>query len=85
MSRPKLAILLATAGIGLAVYALSRAPVRRSYGSPTNASDAVNGVELSPDATPDELLDAAVQYTFPASDPIAVETAYRLAAGRKSL
>jgi hypothetical protein len=28
------------------------------------------------DASADELLDVAVQYTFPASDPIAVEHAY---------
>jgi hypothetical protein len=29
------------------------------------------------DASADEVLDVAVQYTFPASDPIAVEKAYQ--------
>jgi hypothetical protein len=77
MSRRGLSTLLAAAGVGLAVYALSRKAVRRSYGSQTNASDAVDDVALDPDATPDELLDAGVQYTFPASDPVAVESAWR--------
>lgn len=44
--------------------------------------DAVEPPEIGPDATPDEVLDAAIQYTFPASDPIAIETAYRMAARR---
>ena len=39
---------------------------------------------IEPDATPDEILDVAVEYTFPASDPIAVETAYRRAARRSA-
>jgi hypothetical protein len=48
-------------------------------GSTTNASDAVDDIELRPGASHDELVDAGVQETFPASDPVSVnpsETAY---------
>ena len=45
-------------------------------GSPTNASDAVDDIELEPGGTEEEVLDAGVQHTFPASDPIAVQEAY---------
>ena len=48
---------------------------RRGYGSLTSASDAVDDIELNSDPSPDELLDAAVKGTFPASDPIAVHRA----------
>ena len=40
-------------------------------GSQTNASDAVDDVEVRPDPTADEVLDAGVAGTFPASDPVA--------------
>ena len=40
-------------------------------GSPTNASDAVDDVEVRPDPTVDEVVDAGVAATFPASDPVA--------------
>ncbi len=40
-------------------------------GSQTNASDAVDDVEVRPDPTVDELVDAGVAGTFPASDPVA--------------
>lgn len=46
------------------------------YGSQTNASDAVDDIELPPHPSADELLDAGVQETFPASDPIAMQEAY---------
>jgi hypothetical protein len=49
---------------------------RRSYGSPTNASDAVDAPRIERDDSPETLLDVAIEYTFPASDPIAVENAY---------
>jgi hypothetical protein len=49
---------------------------RRGYGSPTNASDAVDAPAIAHDDSAEALLDVAVQYTFPASDPIAVENAY---------
>jgi hypothetical protein len=67
---------LLLAAAGAAAYALSR-PRRRGYGSNTNASDAVDAPVLGPDATDEDVLDVGVQYTFPASDPVAVETAYR--------
>lgn len=84
MSMPRFAILLLACAIGLAVYRRSRAPVRKSYGSQTNASDAVDSPELSPDATPEEVLDAGVEFTFPASDPVSVENAYRFATRRQN-
>jgi hypothetical protein len=51
----------------------------RPTGSTTNASDAVDDIELGPNASHDETVDAGVQETFPASDPVSVnpsETAY---------
>ena len=36
----------------------------------------VDAAELPPQPDPDELLDAAIAYTFPASDPIAVDSAF---------
>jgi hypothetical protein len=53
---------------------------RKRSGSTTNASEAVDDIELGPGATHDETLDAGVKATFPASDPVSVsapaETAY---------
>lgn len=46
-------------------------------GSPTNASDAVDSVEIPADAGPEEVLDAGVEQTFPASDPVSIDSAYR--------
>jgi hypothetical protein len=51
----------------------------RRTGSTTNASDAVDDIDLKPGASHDEVVDAGVQETFPASDPVSVkpsETAY---------
>jgi hypothetical protein len=49
-------------------------------GSTTNASDAVDDIELPPNPTADEKLDEGVEETFPASDPVSIakpsETAY---------
>ena len=42
-------------------------------GSTTNASDAVDDIDLAPNPSQDEMLDAGVQETFPASDPVAVD------------
>jgi hypothetical protein len=61
--------LLALIAAGAAYY-LYRNRQPRAAGSTTNASDAVDDVQLSPRASPDEHLDAAVMETFPASDPI---------------
>jgi hypothetical protein len=52
---------------------------RKHTGSTTNASEAVDDIELKPGATHEEVVDAGVQETFPASDPVSVkpsETAY---------
>ena len=51
-------------------------------GSPTNASDAVDDIELKPNPTPDEVIDAGAQESFPASDPLAVESAVETAHDR---
>ena len=56
---------------------------RKPVGSLTSASDAVDSAELPPDPDPEEVLDAAVAYTFPASDPIAVDSAFRHALCRQ--
>jgi hypothetical protein len=52
-------------------------------GSTTNASDAVDDIELPPDASPCEVVDAGVEETFPASDPVAVQDAYETANERE--
>lgn len=69
--------------IGLAAaagyYFYNRYRKSRGIGSQTNASDAVDDIELGANPSPEERLDAGVQETFPASDPVAVEageTAY---------
>ena len=48
-----------------------------------HTKDVVDSVELPPDPDPEEVLDAAVAYTFPASDPIAVDSAFRHALCRQ--
>jgi hypothetical protein len=62
-------LLLALIAAGAAYY-LYRSRHPQINGSTTNASDAVDDVQLSPRASADEHLDAAVMETFPASDPI---------------
>jgi hypothetical protein len=55
----------------------------KPVGSLTSASEVVDSAELPPDPDPEEVLDAAVAYTFPASDPIAVDSAFRRALCRQ--
>lgn len=70
--------------IGLAAAAgyffYNRYRKSRGAGSQTNASDAVDDIELSPNPHPEEMIDAGVKETFPASDPVSAsapsETAY---------
>jgi hypothetical protein len=57
--------------------AVARRRRKRGYGSATNASDAVDAPVIEPGDSADEVLDVAVEYTFPASDPISVEQAYK--------
>jgi hypothetical protein len=74
----RIAVLFAGA---LGAYSIVQARRREqemlaNAGSPTNASDAVECVEIPPDADADQVLDAAVEQTFPASDPISIDSAY---------
>jgi hypothetical protein len=84
----KIAILIgATAAIARAVMNASTpagntgARVRRSRGpgSLTTASDAIDDIELGDDPHPEQILDAGVMETFPASDPVSVNNAYESA------
>ena len=49
---------------------------RATAGALTSASDAADDIKLDPGGSEEEVLDAGVQHTFPASDPIAVHEAY---------
>jgi hypothetical protein len=71
--------LIRIAAAAAAGYYLYKRFSPKPTGSTTNASDAVDDIELRPGASHDELVDAGVQETFPASDPVSVnpsETAY---------
>jgi hypothetical protein len=48
------------------------------------ASRAAGPPSLSPESSSETVLDVAVQYTFPASDPISIDVAYRAAQKRES-
>ena len=72
---------VAAAGAALASLTLIARRLRRyPLGSQTNASDAMDDIKLRPNPTHDEVTDANVKHTFPASDPVApqapVETAF---------
>jgi len=55
----------------------------RGTGSQTNASHAVDDIELSPNPSAEEKLDAGVKETFPASDPVSVDAASETAYEKK--
>jgi hypothetical protein len=78
--RPFQFAILAAAAAGLA-YAVNKAsqPKSAGVGSLTSASDAVDDIELGSDPHPEEILDAGVKETFPASDPVSVNNAYETA------
>jgi hypothetical protein len=65
-------LLLALAAAGAAYWYYQRN--RRYVGSTTNASDAVDDIDLPANPHPDEVLDAGVKETFPASDPVSVSS-----------
>lgn len=65
----------AMAAVAVGARALQRSRPR-GMGSQTNASDAVDSPQLGAQPSTEEVLDAGVEYTFPASDPIAVQSAY---------
>ena len=64
----RLLLVLAAAGIAYWYYNRNR----RYTGSTTNASDAVDDIQVPPHASTDQQLDAGVKETFPASDPVSV-------------
>jgi hypothetical protein len=75
MALPIIRIAAATA----AGYWFYRRFKRPATGSTTNASDAMDDIHLRPGASHEEVVDAGVKETFPASDPVSVkpsETAY---------
>lgn len=55
----------------------------RGIGSQTNASDAVDDIELSSNPNREDKLDAGVKGTFPASDPVSVEAGSETAYEKK--
>jgi hypothetical protein len=65
-------LLLALAAAGAAYWYFTRN--RRIAGSNTNASDAVDDIDLAPNAHEEDVLDAGVKETFPASDPVSVSS-----------
>ncbi len=75
-----LALIFGLAAIATGMFMYSKRLHGRATGSTTNASDAMDDIDLPPNATHDEVLDAAVKETFPASDPVSPgkssETAY---------
>ena len=65
-----------TAALGAAIASLSVLAGRlypRHHGSQTNASDAIDDIELKPHASAEERIDAGVMGTFPASDPTSAQ------------
>ena len=77
MALPLIGITAAAAAA--AGYYFYRRSKTRATGSTTNASDAVDDIDLRPNASHEEVVDAGVQETFPASDPVSVkpsETAF---------
>jgi hypothetical protein len=72
--------------LGAAIASLSLVAGRlrpRRHGSQTNASDAVDDIELHPKASPEQVVDAGGMESFPASDPLAIGKAYETAYERK--
>ncbi len=60
---------------GAAIASLSllgRRMFPRHHGPQTNASDAIDDVNLRANPSEEDLVDAGVKQTFPASDPVAV-------------
>jgi len=61
-------------------YFYNRYRKSQGIGSQTNASEAVDDIELGANPSTEDKLDAGVKETFPASDPVSVdatsETAY---------
>lgn len=56
---------------------------RRGPGSQTNASEAIDDINLRSRPSAEDVVDAGVQHTFPASDPTAVQGAFETAFDRE--
>ncbi len=85
LSRFEWPVLAAGAAIA-SLSLLGRRIFPRHHGSQTNASDAMDDVHLRSDPSEEEIVDAGVKQTFPASDPLAVgaaETAHERAQSGK--
>lgn len=65
----------AATAVTAGVIALRRAR-GTGLGSQTNASEAMDTAQLGSNPSSEDVLDAGVEYTFPASDPISVQSAY---------
>jgi len=63
---------------------MANRPKRKTAGSPTNASDAIDDVELASDADEEDVLDEGLKETFPASDPVSVQKTYKRKKSRKT-
>jgi hypothetical protein len=57
---------------------------KRGYGSNTNASDAMDDIELGSNPSTEDRVDASVMGTFPASDPPATDDAGESAYDRQA-
>jgi hypothetical protein len=65
-------ILFALVVAAAAYYFYRQRQPGHASGSTTNASEAMDDIHVHPNAGADEHLDAGVQGTFPASDPVSV-------------
>ncbi|HZD19958.1 MAG TPA: hypothetical protein VE325_04740 [Burkholderiales bacterium] len=65
-------ILFALVVVAAGYYFYRHRQPGRASGSTTNASEAMDDIHVRPNAGADEHLDAGVQGTFPASDPVSV-------------
>jgi hypothetical protein len=66
----RLLLVAAAAGAAYYFYRQRERKLLERAGSTTNASDAMDDIQVRPGASADEHLDAAVMETFPASDPV---------------
>ncbi len=72
-----LRFILGAAVAGAAYYLYRQKKLLDKPGSTTNASEAVDDIKrITPDSSSDDVLDAGLEESFPASDPVAVGKAY---------
>jgi hypothetical protein len=72
-----LRFILGVAVAGAAYYLYRQKKLLDAPGSTTNASEAVDDIKrITSDSSSDDVLDAGLEESFPASDPVAVGKAY---------